>query len=81
MFKKRKLEVRLVADDASSDIPTNPEEPKLTPFDYALITEEAAMRMGKKLIVGIVVTLATVAVINVLANAADTALQNSITSD
>ena len=81
MFKNRKLEVRLVKDNDRETVATSPEEPKLDARDYALIAEEAATRLGKKLIVGAVVTIAAVAVITVLTNAADTALQNAIASE
>jgi len=79
MFKNRKLEVRLVKDnDNTNTTAATEEEPKLDALDYALIAEEAATRLGKKLLIAAVVTVVTVAVVSVLANAADTALQNSI---
>lgn len=78
MFKKHKLEVRLVKDVDAADKPVAPEEPKLNAYDYASIAEDAAVRIGKKLILGAVVTVAAVAVITVLTNAADSALQNAI---
>lgn len=74
LFKKHKLEVRIVKDEPKEDLTTAPVEPKP---DYAAIAEEAAVRIGRKLLIGLVVTVVTVAVVNVLANAADTALQNS----
>lgn len=81
MFKNRKLEVRLVKDNARGNDTVAPEEPKLDARDYALIAEEAAVRLGKKLLIGAIVTVAAVAVVSVLANAADTALQNTLTTD
>lgn len=81
MFKNRKLEVRLVKDDASATNTTAPEKPALDANDIAQITEAAAVRLGKKLILGIVVTVAAVAVVSVLANAADTALEQAIIND
>jgi len=80
MFKNRKLELRLVEDKPAVNENTEPEE-KLTAVEYAAITEVAVTRLAKKLILGTVVTIAAVAVIHVLANAADTALQNSITTE
>lgn len=78
----RKLEVRLVKDnDKKNAASATPEEPKLTARDYTLIAEEAATRLGKKLLIGAVVTIVTVAVVTVLANAADTALQDAIASE
>jgi len=77
MFKNRKLEVRLVDDKPAVDV--NPETgEKLTAVEYVAIAEIAATRIAKKLILGTVVTIASVAVIAVLANAADTALQNAV---
>lgn len=81
MFKNRKLEVRLVKDDARTNDIAASEEPKLNAHDYALIAEEAATRLGKKLLGAAVVTIVTIAVVTVLANAADTALQNSLTTE
>lgn len=78
MFKNRKLEVRLVKDDASVIDTAAQEKPALDANDYAQIAEAAAVRLGKKLILGIVVTVAAVAVVSVLANAAETALDNAI---
>lgn len=78
MFKKHKLEVRLVKDDARENIAVAPEEPKP---DYVAIAEEAAVRIGKKLLIGAAVMIVTTAVVTVLANAADTALQNTLTTE
>lgn len=78
MFKNRKLEVRLVKDDATATNTVAQEEPKP---DYVAVAEEAAVRLGKKLILGAIVTVAAVAVVSVLANAADSALQNAINND
>lgn len=75
MFKNRKLEVRLVKDDAAANTAPAPEK---TLPDYVAIAEEATKRIGVKILVGAVATVAAVAVIHVLANAADTALQNAI---
>lgn len=75
MFKNRKLEVRLVRDDARSNTAAPVQEP--TP-DYVAIAEEATRRIGVKLLVGVAVVLVTTAVVSVLANAADSALQNAI---
>lgn len=77
MFKK-KLEVRLVNDAARSNITAAPEEPKP---DYVGIAEEAAVRLGKKLLIGAVVMIAATAIVSVVANAADTALQNALASE
>jgi len=81
MFKNRKLEVRLVKDDASAKDAVNQEKPALDANDYASIAEAAAVRLGKKLILGIVVTVAAVAVIGVVTKAADTALEQAIIND
>lgn len=78
MLKNRKIEVRFVKDAKRSNTPETPEGPTLDARDYALIAEEAATRLGKKLIIGVVAVIVTTAVIAVLANAADTALQNAI---
>lgn len=78
MFKKHKLEVRIVKDDARQNIAETPEEP--TP-DYVAIAEEAAVRLGKKLLIGAAVMIVTAAVVTVLANAADTALQNALDTE
>lgn len=78
MFKNRKLEVRIVKDNARANITETHEEPKP---DYVGIAEEAAVRLGKKLLIGAAVMLVTAAVVTVLANAADTALQNTLTND
>lgn len=75
MFKNRKLEVRLVKDDAAAN---NAAAPEKTRPDYVAIAEEATKRIGVKILVGAVAAVAAVAVIHVLANAADTALQNAI---
>jgi len=81
MFKKHKLEVRIVKTDDRTNNTAAPEEPTLTANDYVDITVEGATRLGKKLIIGAVVTFAAVAVITVLTNAADTALQNALASE
>lgn len=81
MFKKHKLEVRIVKTDDRANVATTNEEPTLNAQDYADITVEAATRLGKKLLIGAVATIAAVAVVTVLANAADTALQNAIVSE
>jgi hypothetical protein len=82
MFKNLKLEARLVNTKARANKnDATEEEPTLDAVDYALIAEEAAVRLGTKLIIGTVVLIATTAVIAVLANAADTALQNTIISE
>jgi hypothetical protein len=81
MFKNRKLEVRLVKDDASVKDTAALEKPALDAEAIAQITEAAAVRLGKKLILGIVVTVAAVAVVTVLANAADSALEQAIIND
>ncbi|QCG77531.1 hypothetical protein SEA_DIZZYRUDY_34 [Microbacterium phage DizzyRudy] len=81
MFKKHKLEVRIVKTDDRANVATTSEEPTLNAQDYADITVEAATRLGKKLLIGAVATIAAVAVVTVLANAADTALQNAIVSE
>lgn len=78
MFKKHKLEVRIVKDVARATDITPEEEPKP---DYIGIAEEAARRIGKKLLIGAVVMVVTTAVVTVLANAADTALQNSLNNE
>lgn len=78
MFKKHKLEVRIVKDDARANTTAAPEEPKP---DYVGIAEEAAVRLGKKLLIGAAVMIVTTAVVTVLANAADTALQNTLASE
>ncbi|AWN03280.1 hypothetical protein PBI_CAMILLE_33 [Microbacterium phage Camille] len=78
MFRKKKLEIRLVNDDQRANETQTSTEPKP---DYVAIADEAAARLGKKLIVGVVVTLAAAAVISVVANAADTALQNALTTE
>ena len=75
MFKNRKLEVRLVRDDARSNTAAPVQEP--TP-DNVAIAEEAIRRIGVKLLVGIAAVIVTTAVVSVLANAADSALQNAI---
>lgn len=75
MFKNHKLEVRYVKDDAAAKNTVNQEEPKP---NYVAVAEEAAVRLGKKLILGAIVTVAAVAVVSVLANAADSALQKAI---
>lgn len=81
MFKKHKLEVRIVKTDDRANTTAAPEEPTLTAEDYVNITVDGATRLGKKLIIGAIVTVAAVAVVSVLANAADTALQNAIASE
>jgi hypothetical protein len=79
MFKNRKLEVRLVKDDArDSNTAATVQEPKP---DYVAIADEATRRIGTKLLVGAAVLLFTTAVVAVLANAADTALQNALTTE
>ena len=80
MFKKHKLEVRIVKNE-SAKTTAAPEEPTLTAEDYVNITIDGVARLGKKLIIGAVVTVAAVALVTVLANAADTALQNAIASE
>lgn len=80
MFKNRKLEVRLVKDGVDTNSAASEEQP-LTAVEYAAIAEVAATRLGKKLFIAAVATIVTVAVVNVLANAADTALQNSLTTE
>ena len=75
MFKNWKLEARLVRNDKKANTIAAPEEPKP---DYVAIAEEAAARLGRKLLIGAVVVIATTAVAAVLANAADSALQNAI---
>ena len=78
MFKKHKLEVRIVKDDARSNTAAPVQEP--TP-DYVAIAEEATRRIGVKLLVGVAAVIVTTAVVAVLANAADTALQTALTSE
>lgn len=75
MFMRHKLEVRLVKDDKRATDTATPEEPMP---DYVAIADEATRRLGKKLLIGAGVLIVTVAVVGVLANAADTALQNAI---
>ena len=81
MFKNLKLEARIVNTKRRQSVDTASEEPTLDAHDYALIAEEAAVRLGKKLLGAAVVTIVTIAVVTVLANAADTALQNSLTTE
>ena len=82
LFKNRKLEVRLVKDDVRTNTnATAEEEPKLDARDYALITEEAATRFGKKLLFSVVIVIVTSAVVAVLANAADSALQSTLSAE
>jgi len=77
-LKNRKLEVRLVKDDKVTEDTATLKEP--TP-DYIGIAEEAAGRLGKKLITGVVVIIVTTAVVGVLASAATTALDNALTTE
>lgn len=82
MFKNRKLEVRLVKDnDRKLETMSNEAQLSLTPAEYTALAEDAIVRLGKKLIIGAIVTITAVAVVTVLANAADTALQNAIDSE
>lgn len=78
MFKKHRLEVRLVKDDARSNTVEHQEAPTRDAVDYALIAEVAAVRLGKKMLVGALTVIVASAVVAVLANAADTALQEAI---
>jgi hypothetical protein len=79
MFKNRKLEVRLVKDDARNEaIAPEDVKPALDAYDYALITEEAVVRLGKKLLIAGAIALVSTAVVVVLTNAADSVLQNAI---
>lgn len=75
MFKNRKLEVRLVKDDTRTNNVAAQEEPKP---DYVAIADQAMKRLGVKLLVGAAALIVTTAVVSVLANAADSALQNAI---
>ncbi len=79
MFKKHKLEVRIVKDDARADIAAAPVQ-ETTP-DYVGIADEATRRIGVKLLIGAAVLLVSTAVVVVLANAADTALQNALNAE
>lgn len=81
MFKNRKLEVRLVKDGASAIVNDAKEESTLTAEDYALIAEEALSRLGKKLLIGAVITIATVAITTMLTDAVNATIQNSLSND
>lgn len=76
MFKNRKLEVRIVKDDARGDkVQPTVEEPKP---DYVAIAEEAAARLGKKLIIGICTVVVVTVVTTMLADIAVNAMDNTI---
>lgn len=78
MFRNRKLVIRLEKDDARTNETVTREEPKT---DYVAVAENAIKRIGPKLLVGLAATLVVTAVVSVAANAADTAIQNALTTE
>lgn len=77
MFKLE-LNPRIVRTRKSTPETVPTEEP--TP-DYVAIAEEAASRLGKKLLIGAVVVVATYVVLSVAGSLAESAFENTITND
>lgn len=68
----RKIEIKLVKDNKKS---TDAVPQESTP-DYVKLAEEAAIRIGKKLLIGTVVVIATTVVVSALADIAVNAMDN-----
>lgn len=75
MFGNRKIEVRIVKDDARGDKVQPVVEPKP---DYVAIAEEAAARIGKKLVIGICTVVVVTAVVGMLTDIAAHAAADAI---
>lgn len=74
----RKIEIKLVKDNKN---PVEPAAPKDLAADYVAIAEQAVVRIGAKIVIGVAATIVVSIVANKLGDAAIIALDAALNKD